>query len=106
MNLPIRLLKFWYPNSLEVFLRTWHNLMTLLEEDLAVGLMFKLLFVPLFHDSSFVGKGLSFCFRSVRILMGLLAFALMSLLLFCLALLWFTAPVGIILAIFLFKPLI
>src|ERR1044072_1321838 len=100
MNLPIRLLKFWYPNALGVFLLTWHNLMNLLEEDLAVGLMFKLLFVPLFHDSSFVGKGMSFVFRSIRILIGLLAFALMSVLLFLLAISWFVAPIGIFIAIF------
>ncbi len=106
MNIPARLIKFWYPNALEVFLRSWHNLMNLLEEDLAVGLMFKLLFVPLFHDSSFVGKGLSFCFRSIRIFMGLIAFALISLLLFLLALLWFAAPLGILIAFFFFKQLV
>ena len=57
--LPIHLLNFWYLEGLFFFARTWKNTILFLEEDLAVGLMYKLLFVPLFHDSSFVGAILS-----------------------------------------------
>ena len=63
LTLPINLLKFWYPGAVAFFLRTWKNLVLFLEEDLAVGLMWKLLFTPLFHDSSFVGRVLSFIFN-------------------------------------------
>jgi len=67
-----------------------------LEEDLAVSLMWKLLFVPLFHDLSIIGKVLSFIFRILRILTGLFAFAIASVGLLCLAVIWFTLPVGVI----------
>src|SRR5579872_3369886 len=103
MNIPARLINFWYPNAFTSFFRIWHNLMNLLEEDLAVSLMLKLLFVPLFHDSSILGKILSFVFRSIRIGMGLLAFALMSVGLFFIAVIWFSLPVGIFIALFFAK---
>ncbi len=90
--LPIYLIQFWYPQALIVFLRVYHNSLMVLEEDLAVGLMLKLLFVPLFHDSSIVGKILSFVFRLSRILMGILAFVLASMVIVIVALAWFLAP--------------
>ncbi|MCL5784723.1 MAG: ATP-dependent Clp protease ATP-binding subunit [Patescibacteria group bacterium] len=92
LSLPLQLLKFWYPESLVIFLRVWHNAVLYLEEDLAVGLMWRLLFVPLFHDSSFVGRLLSFFFRGFRIIVGLITFALVSLILFLIALYWFLTP--------------
>lgn len=93
INLPIKILQFWYPEAFIVFLRTFKHTILYLEEDLAVGLMFKLLFVPLFHDASIVGRVLSFCFRSFRILLGLFAFVLTSGLTAILAVIWFLLPV-------------
>ncbi|MDO8570746.1 MAG: ATP-dependent Clp protease ATP-binding subunit [Candidatus Daviesbacteria bacterium] len=90
--LPVKLIKFWYPESLVFFLRTLRNTIFYLEEDLAVGLMLKLLFVPLFHDSSIVGKLLSFSFRVFRIIVGLFAFLLVTILLFVIAIYWFALP--------------
>ena len=92
LSLPVHLLKFWYPEALVVLIRTWRNIILYLEEDLAVGLMFRLLFVPLFHDSSIVGRGLSFLFRSCRILIGLFAFLAATLLVITLAGYWFLLP--------------
>ncbi|MBI2338037.1 ATP-dependent Clp protease ATP-binding subunit [Candidatus Daviesbacteria bacterium] len=74
LTLPISLVKFWYPESVAFFFGTWKNLMLYLEEDLAVGLMWKLLFTPLFHDSSIIGRILSVIFRLIRIVTGCLAF--------------------------------
>ncbi|MDO8638953.1 MAG: ATP-dependent Clp protease ATP-binding subunit [Candidatus Daviesbacteria bacterium] len=96
LSLPIKLIKFWYPESLVFFLRTLRNTIFYLEEDLAVGLMFKLLFVPLFHDSSIVGKILSFCFRLFRIMIGIFAFLITSLFIFFISVYWFLLPVLII----------
>src|SRR3989344_2627738 len=93
LTLPISLVEFWYPEGIAFFLRTWKNLMLLLEEDLAVFLMWRLIFVPLFHDSSFVGRVLSFLFRLFRILIGLFAFALASLTLALIAFYWFGLPI-------------
>ncbi|MDO8573927.1 MAG: ATP-dependent Clp protease ATP-binding subunit [Candidatus Daviesbacteria bacterium] len=75
-SLPIRIFQFWFPDSIAFFAGTWKNLMLYLEEDLAVGLMWKLLFTPLFHDASIVGRVLSFLFRITRIVIGLFAFAI------------------------------
>lgn len=90
--LPVHLIQFWYEEGLVFFLRIWKHAMLYLEEDLAVGLMVKLFFTPLFHDSSFVGRILSFLFRLIRIIMGLFAFTLFSMLILAIALYWFMLP--------------
>lgn len=90
--LPIHLIRFWYLESLSFFIRTWRNVILYLEEDLAVGLMWRLLLVPLFHDSSVVGRLLSFNFRLFRIAIGMFAFALTTILMLGLALYWFAIP--------------
>ncbi|MBI2597143.1 AAA family ATPase [Candidatus Daviesbacteria bacterium] len=91
--LPIHLIEFWYPEGIAFFIRIWRNLMLLLEEDLAVGLMLKLLFVPLFHDATIVGRVLSFLFRIIRIFIGVFAFTLATLILFLIGGYWFSLPV-------------
>lgn len=93
VSLPFHLIEFWYPEGIIFFVRTWKNLMLFLEEDLAVMLMMKLLFTPLFHDSSIVGKILSFLFRFIRIIIGVFAFAIFSILLFAIAVYWFGLPI-------------
>ncbi len=93
LSIPIHLVEFWYPEGIAFFLRTWKNLTLFLEEDLAVSLMWRLLFTPLFHDSSYVGRFLSFLFRLSRILMGLFAFALSTIGLSFIAIYWFVLPV-------------
>jgi len=111
LSLPVQLLRFWYPESLVAFLRAWKNSLLYLEEDLAVGLMFKLLFAPLFHDATFVGRLLSFCFRSTRILMGVFTFIVVTMIFVLLSLTWFLLPAlafitgtpGIIFKLFLFS---
>jgi len=99
LHLPIHLFEFWYPEALAFFVKTWKNLMLFLEEDLAVSLMWRLLFTPLFHDSSFVGRILSFCFRLTRVLIGLFAFVLISIILVLAAFYWFVLPILAILNI-------
>lgn len=69
--------------------------MLFLEEDLAVGLMAKLLFVPLFHDLSLVGRLLSFVFRSLRILMGVFAMCFATVVLAIGVGYWFLLPIFI-----------
>lgn len=90
--LPVHLLNFWYLESLIVFVRSWKNLVIYLEEDMAVTLMWKLFFVPLFHDASFVGRILSIIFRLIRITLGVCAFFLATILVAMLAAYWFTLP--------------
>lgn len=89
---PIHLLQFWYIEGLTTFFRTWKNLILFLEEDLAVGLMLKLLFVPLFPDSSIVSFILSLIFRVTRIFIGIFAFVIASAGLIAMAIIWFSLP--------------
>jgi len=92
LKLPIHLIEFWYPESIIFFIRTWKNTILFLEEDLAVGLMWKLLFTPLFHDASILGRILSFLFRLGRILIGLFAFFMATSLILAIASFWFLTP--------------
>ncbi len=59
---------------------------------MAVGLMWRLMFVPLFHDSSFVGRILSFIFRLVRILSGVVTMLVASVSVFVLSIVWIILP--------------
>lgn len=93
LHLPIHLVEFWFSEGIQFYVRTWRNLMLYLEEDLAVRLMIRLLFTPLFHDSTLTGRILSFLFRVGRILIGLFAFVSATILLFAIAGYWLSLPV-------------
>ncbi|MBI2017692.1 ATP-dependent Clp protease ATP-binding subunit [Candidatus Daviesbacteria bacterium] len=90
--LPIHLVDFWYTEGTAFFIRVWKHLILLLEEDLAVFLMAKLLFVPLFHDASYVGRVLSILFRLGRIVIGGFAFVMATIIIIALALYWAVLP--------------
>lgn len=89
-----RLLKYYYLDSAKFFIRLWKNTLALLEEDLAVTLMLRLLLVPLFHDSSFIGRILSIIFRLTRVVIGLFAYVLATFLIIIIALVWYLAPIS------------
>jgi ATP-dependent Clp protease ATP-binding subunit ClpC len=97
MLLAAHLYQFWYPHAFAFFMRLWRNSLLMLEEDLAVGLMWRLLFIPLFHDASITGRIVSFFFRSTRIIVGLFAYFFATLLIFTAALVWFLAPLLVVL---------
>ncbi len=59
---------------------------------MAVGLMWRLLFTPLFHDSSFVGRILSLIFRLVRIVSGVVTMIFATLTMSLIALVWLLLP--------------
>lgn len=97
---PLSLIYFWYFEGLLFFVRVFKNSLLFLEEDMAVGLMLKLLFVPLFHDSSIVGRFLSVVFRLTRVVFGLISFAFVGAFIIALALFWFFLPLLVIFALF------
>jgi ATP-dependent Clp protease ATP-binding subunit ClpC len=97
--LPINFLKFYFLDGAKFFLRTFKNCALFLEEDLAMGLMFRLLFTPLFHDPSITGRVLSFFFRLSRIFIGLFAILCVAVLSLILTLIWLGAPVFLVLAL-------
>src|SRR3989344_537017 len=100
MDLPLRLIKFWYPNSFIIYLRVLTNTLFFIEEDMAVSLMWRLLFIPLFHDFSLVGKLLSICFRLIRVLVGVFAFIAIGILITGIFLFWFSIPVVLVFSLF------
>lgn len=104
MLLPLHLLLFWYPKAAVIFLRSLKNILLILEEDLAVGLMFRLMFVPLFHDSSIVGRVLSFLFRLSRVLIGIFGFLCAIVSVFFIVIIWFSAPFSILFLTFAILP--
>jgi ATP-dependent Clp protease ATP-binding subunit ClpC len=92
MLLPFHLIYFWYVDGSSTLIRIWRNLLFLIEEDMAVGLMWRLLFTPLFHDSSFVGRILSLIFRLVRIVSGVVTMIFATLTMSLIALVWLLLP--------------
>lgn len=94
LHLPIHLIEFWYPEGIAFFVKLWKNLILFLEEDLAVGLMWKLLFTPLFHDATLIGRVLSVLFRLSRIFIGLFALLLATLFVLALGGFWFVLPIS------------
>lgn len=92
MLLPVHLIYFWYVDGIQTFIRTWRNLLFLIEEDMAVSLMWRLLFTPLFHDDSFVGRILSLIFRVVRIISGIITMIFATLVMGLVTLFWFALP--------------
>ena len=100
MLLPVHLLLFWFPKAAGVFVRSLKNILLILEEDLAVGLMLRLIFTPLFHDASFTGRILSFLFRLSRVLIGTFGFLCATILVLIVAIVWFTAPFVLLLYLF------
>jgi len=99
----MRILNFWYRQAVNFFLILWKNTMSFIEEDMSVNLMIRLMFVPLFHDSSFVGKLMSIFFRLFRVILGCLGYVLATFLILFMAVFWFLAPVGIVVTLVYFK---
>ena len=61
---------FWYTRGFKWFGRFFKNLVIFLDNKLAVTLMVNLWLTPLFHDTSIIGRLLSFIYRTLRIAVG------------------------------------
>lgn len=70
---------WWYKESLVWFKRFFRNLLVFLDNKLALRLMVQMWLVPLFHDTSWLGRSLSLIFRSIRIVVGVIVISLTSL---------------------------
>lgn len=92
LSLPLLFINFYLLSSIKFFYVLWKNVLSYLEEDLAVYLMLRLIFVPLFHDSSIVGRFLSFFFRLFRVLIGIFAFSAATVFILTAAFIWLLAP--------------
>ena len=83
---------WWYRNSLLWFKRFFGNLLIFLDNKLAVRLMARMLLVPLFHDTSWLGRSLSLIFRTVRVVVGMIIMALVSLSMVFWVIVWLMLP--------------
>ena len=92
----LHLPKWWYLDSLRVFVRLFKNLSVFLDNKLEVSLMARMLFVPLFQDRTIVGFTLSFIFRIIRIVTGSLILLLTWVMMLFWFLIWLGIPIGVI----------
>jgi len=103
MALPKAIYKFFYwffifvPNWL---FRTWGRILILINNGISLALNIRMFFVPLFHDFTWVGRGMGFVYRFLRIILGTLVFFFALLLGLVVNLAWFFLP----LFIFLYDP--
>lgn len=87
---------WWYRDSLLWWKRFFKNLLIFLDNKLAVSLMLRMLFIPLFHDVSFLGRILSFIFRVVRVIVGGLIIILTLVSMVFWFLVWLALPIILI----------
>lgn len=92
LHLPL----WWYRDSLVWFKRFFQNLLIFLDNKLAVSLMLQMLFIPLFHDASLLGRVLSFIFRVVRVVVGGLIIILTVVSMIFWFLVWLALPIILI----------
>lgn len=64
-----------------------------------MGLMLRMIFTPLFHDASIVGRILSFFFRLFRVVIGTFGFLGASIMVLFVAVIWFSAPISLLLLV-------
>jgi ATP-dependent Clp protease ATP-binding subunit ClpC len=83
---------FWYLAASRWFLTFLKNFLLVLEDRLAITLMARLLFAPLFRDPSIVGRLVSFFYRLLRVIFGTLLLASCFLLLLALFTIWLLFP--------------
>jgi len=84
---------WWFKYSPQQFLRLTKNLIIFLDNKLAVSLMARLMFIPLFHDTSFLGRILSLIFRFIRVIIGSIIVVISILALVFWFLVWFISPI-------------
>lgn len=104
MPAALKILTF-IPSEIGGFLYWWYflvpvsfilyilRLMKVFLDVLAVPVMIRTLFTPLFHDYTLTGRGLSFVFRSFRIIFGLIVNLLISAVLVVFFFTWLALPI-------------
>jgi len=72
VNFLFHLPLWWYKDSLGWWKRFFRNLLVFLDNKFAVRLMMRMLLVPMFHDTSILGRILSFLYRLIRGVIGVI----------------------------------
>lgn len=92
MRILFSLPSFYFRKIPSWFIRFLPRLLAYEEDKLALFLHLRMFFIPLFQDTSLMGRILSLLFRTSRIVLGILVIFLSSLLLSLLFLLYLLAP--------------
>ena|SRR3989338_9969310 len=92
---------WWYFEVPVYFILYILKFVTVYLDRLAVPLMLRSLFIPLFHDYTIMGRVLSFFFRVSRIIFGLVVNVMLTIVLSFFFLTWLTIPVFIITGLYL-----
>lgn len=83
---------WWYFVVPSHFPYLFRNINLIWEDLLAIRLMAKYLFVPLYHDMTFWGRIISFAYRLGRIIAGAVSMIVVNILLTAFFILWLIAP--------------
>src|SRR3989344_6587863 len=87
---------WWYWHSLNWWKRFFKNLLIFLNQQLALTLMAGMVLIPLWHDTSLLGRVLSFIFRAIKIVVGLTVMTVTILAMGFWLLVWLLIPPAII----------
>jgi ATP-dependent Clp protease ATP-binding subunit ClpC len=88
----IRFPLFWFVDAPLFLVRLFPKILDIVEDQFAVGLHARMIFVPLFKDTSYVGRLLSFFFRVSRVLAGITAVLSSLIVLAFIFAVWLTLP--------------
>ena len=88
----LRIPLFWYAKAPRWFFVFLKRVVLVAEDRLAVRLMARLIFTPLFRDPSFAGRFVSFFYRLLRVILGVLIIILIGLFFLSLFLIWLLFP--------------
>ena len=88
-------LYFWFVKTPLYLVLISKRTLQLLNQELAVGLMLRMLLVPLFGDPSPIGWVVGFLFRLVRIVIGVICFVATLIASIFILLIWAITPIAI-----------
>lgn len=92
--LPFYFLKWYFTELPLKLLRFFLNFNLFFEDRLAIRLHTRLFFVPLFHDTTIIGRVASVVFRTIRIFGGIWVLLFVNIVLACVLPLWFLLPIA------------
>lgn len=91
--------RFWYIEAPAWWVRFFKRLLIFLDNQLAVRLMARLWLVPVWQDTTIIGRSLSFTFRTTRVIIGGLILMATAFALIFWFLVWLLLPVLLIIYI-------
>ncbi|MBT7349508.1 ATP-dependent Clp protease ATP-binding subunit [candidate division WWE3 bacterium] len=89
---------WWFFIITKWWMTLFYRLIVLLNNELSFALNLRMLFVPLFHDYTWVGRLMGFVYRIIKIVFGLAALVVLLVLGVGVTLLWVLVPIVLLLA--------